>query len=154
MNKRLDAPHVRLYRWMLDSPAYLSLTCPARAVLIEIARGHDGTNKRQAGTFDSSSVGTVQHRARYRSTSLCRVAGARLYRLHDEGNIQQEGAARDRVASDVVGLRRNRGIAEQKNSRVGAAKNKTRYQNIPSRYQIRASTRHKTTSKQPHDASD
>jgi hypothetical protein len=116
MNKRLDAPHVRLYRWMLDSPAYLSLTCPARAVLIEIARGHDGTNKRQAGTFDSSSVGTVQHRARYRSTSLCRVAGARLYRLHDEGNIQQEGAARDRVASDVVGLRRNRGIAEQKNS--------------------------------------
>ena len=48
-NKRLDAPHVRLYRWMLDSPAYLSLTCPARAVLIEIARGHDGTNNGRLG---------------------------------------------------------------------------------------------------------
>ena len=32
LNKRLDAPHVRLYRWMLDSPAYLSLSCQARAV--------------------------------------------------------------------------------------------------------------------------
>jgi hypothetical protein len=30
LNKRLDAPHVRLYRWLLDSPAYLSLSCPAR----------------------------------------------------------------------------------------------------------------------------
>ena len=48
-NKRLDASHVRLYRWMLDSPAYLSLTCPARAVLIEIARGYDGTNNGRLG---------------------------------------------------------------------------------------------------------
>ena len=48
-NKRLDAPHVRLYRWMLDSQAYRSLTCPARAVLIEIARGHDGTNNGRLG---------------------------------------------------------------------------------------------------------
>jgi hypothetical protein len=37
LNKRINAPHVRFYRWMLDSPAYLSLSCPARAVLIEIA---------------------------------------------------------------------------------------------------------------------
>jgi hypothetical protein len=48
-NKRLDAPHVRLYRWMLDPPAYLSLTCPARAVLIEIARDHDGINNGRLG---------------------------------------------------------------------------------------------------------
>jgi hypothetical protein len=48
-NKRLDAPHVRLYRWMLDSPAYLSLSCAARAVLIEIARGHDGMNNGRLG---------------------------------------------------------------------------------------------------------
>ncbi len=45
-NKRLGAPTF-LYRWMLDSPA--SLTCPARAVLIEIARGHDGTNNGRLG---------------------------------------------------------------------------------------------------------
>lgn len=49
LNKRLDAPHVRLYRWLLDSPAYLSLTCQARAVLLEIARGHDGTNNGRLG---------------------------------------------------------------------------------------------------------
>jgi hypothetical protein len=32
MNKRIDAPHVRLYDWLLTSPAYLSLNCPARAM--------------------------------------------------------------------------------------------------------------------------
>src|SRR5918993_571309 len=48
-NKRLDAPHVRLYRWMLDCPAYLSLSCQARAVLLEIARSHDGTNNGRLG---------------------------------------------------------------------------------------------------------
>ena len=41
LNKLIDAPHVRLYRWLLDSPAYLSLSCPARAVLVEIARVYD-----------------------------------------------------------------------------------------------------------------
>ena len=35
MNKRIDAPHVRLYSWLLNSPAYLSLSCPARALLVE-----------------------------------------------------------------------------------------------------------------------
>jgi hypothetical protein len=49
LNKRLDAPHVRLYRWILDSSAYLSLSCQARAVLVEIARGHDGTNNGKLG---------------------------------------------------------------------------------------------------------
>ena len=67
-NKRLDAPHVRLYRWMLDSHAYLSLTCPARAVLIEIARGHDGMNNgrlglsiRRASERCNIARGTAQH---------------------------------------------------------------------------------------------
>lgn len=49
LNKRLDAPHVRLYRWLLDSPAYLSLSCPARAVLVEIARAYDGMNNGRIG---------------------------------------------------------------------------------------------------------
>jgi hypothetical protein len=48
-NKRPDAPPVPLYRWMVESPAYLSLTCSARAVLIEIARGHDGTSNGRLG---------------------------------------------------------------------------------------------------------
>jgi len=48
-NKRIVAAHVRLYWWFLDSPAYLSLSCPARAVLIEIARAYDGTNNGRIG---------------------------------------------------------------------------------------------------------
>ncbi len=47
--KRIDAPHVRLYRWLLDSPAYLSLSCQARAVLVEIVRSYDGMNNGRIG---------------------------------------------------------------------------------------------------------
>jgi hypothetical protein len=43
-NKRIDAPHVRLYDWLLTSPAYLSLSCPARALLIEVTRLYKGGN--------------------------------------------------------------------------------------------------------------
>ena len=49
LNKRINAPHVRLYRWMLTSPAYRSLSCPARAVLIEIASVYDGMNNGRLG---------------------------------------------------------------------------------------------------------
>jgi DNA-binding IclR family transcriptional regulator len=33
----------------MDSPAYLSLSCQARAVLLEIAMGHDGMNNGRTG---------------------------------------------------------------------------------------------------------
>jgi hypothetical protein len=36
---------VRLYCWLLNSPAYLSLSCPARAILVEVTR----TDGAQAG---------------------------------------------------------------------------------------------------------
>ncbi len=49
LNKRIDAHHVRLYVYMLNSPAYLSLGCPARAVLIEISRVYDGMNNGRLG---------------------------------------------------------------------------------------------------------
>lgn len=48
-NKRADAPHVQLYSWLLNSPAYLSLGCPARAVLVEITRLYNGRNNGQIG---------------------------------------------------------------------------------------------------------
>jgi hypothetical protein len=85
-NKRLDAPHVRLYRWLLESSAYLSLSCPARAVLIEIARGHDGTNNGRLG-LSIRRVRTVQYRTRDRSASPSRTSGAQFYRLHDQRRV-------------------------------------------------------------------
>jgi hypothetical protein len=33
---------VRLYGWLLNSPAYLSLSCPARAILVEVTRLYNG----------------------------------------------------------------------------------------------------------------
>jgi DNA-binding transcriptional regulator YhcF (GntR family) len=49
LNKRLGSPHVRLYDWLLNSPAYLSLSSSARAVLIEILHGYNGRNNGQIG---------------------------------------------------------------------------------------------------------
>ena len=49
-NKRIDAPHVRLYNWLLNSPAYLSLSCPARArARRNQQRLYNGRNNGQIG---------------------------------------------------------------------------------------------------------
>lgn len=41
---RRDAAHVRFYIYMLNSSAYRSLSCQARAVLTDIARRYNGSN--------------------------------------------------------------------------------------------------------------
>ncbi len=38
------AKHVRMYWWLLDSPAYRHLSCYGRALLIEIIYRHNGEN--------------------------------------------------------------------------------------------------------------
>jgi len=48
-NRRVDAPHVRLYHWLLNSSAYLSLSSQARAVLVEIAQAYNGTKNGRIG---------------------------------------------------------------------------------------------------------
>ncbi len=39
-----EARHVRLYEWELRSPAFRSLSCAARCLLLELKRRHIGTN--------------------------------------------------------------------------------------------------------------
>jgi hypothetical protein len=40
-----DGPrHVRLYHYMLDCPAYIALSLPARAALVEVKRLYNGSN--------------------------------------------------------------------------------------------------------------
>jgi hypothetical protein len=80
LNKRLDAPHVRLYRWLLESPAYLSLSCPARAVLVEIGRVYDGMNNGRLGM----SVRTLSNRCRIARGTAARA----LVELQDRGFIE------------------------------------------------------------------
>ncbi len=77
LNKRIDAPHVRLYRWLLDSPAYLSLSCPARAVLVEIVRCYDG--------FNNGRIGLSVRKAAER----CRIAPGTAKRAFEE--LQDRG---------------------------------------------------------------
>jgi len=79
-NKRIDAPHVRLYRQLLDSPAYLSLSCPARAILIEIARVYDGLNNGRLGM----SVRTLARRCHLAPATVCRA----LVVLQERGFIE------------------------------------------------------------------
>ena len=79
-NKRRDAPHVRLYRVLLDSPAYLSLSCAARAVLVEIWRTYNGTNNGRIGL----SVRRASERCR-----IARGTAARSFReLEERGFIE------------------------------------------------------------------
>ena len=80
LNKRLDASHVRLYGWMLESPAYLSLGCPARAVLVEIARVYDGMNNGRLGM----SVRTLARRCRLAPATASRA----LAELQERGFIE------------------------------------------------------------------
>lgn len=42
-----EARHVRFYEWMLASPAYRDLRPTARALLVELARLHNGKNNGQ-----------------------------------------------------------------------------------------------------------
>jgi hypothetical protein len=80
LNKRIDAKHVRLYDLMLRSPAFLSLSCPARAVLIEISRVYDGFNNGRLGM----AVRTLAERCRIARGT----AGKALRELEDRGFIE------------------------------------------------------------------
>ena len=145
-NKRIDAPHVRLYRWLLNSPAYLSLSCPARALLVEIAQGSTTAETTAARAFRSPG---------FRAMQIARGTAQRAFaELQDRGFIdcmtkgafsrKSPHASEWRLTCQTCDVRAN---WQAKSSCVGAAKNKTRYQNIPSRYQIRASVRHEMTQK-------
>src|SRR4029077_15251764 len=137
-NRRLDAPHVRLYRWLLESSAYLSLSCPARAVLLEIARGHDGTN--------NGRLGLSGRRASQRCNIARGTAQRALVELQERGFVDcMTKGAFSRKAPHATEWRLTwwscdvTGELASKKFMSWAAKNKPRYQNIPSRYQIRAS---------------
>jgi hypothetical protein len=139
-NKRIDAPHVRLYSWLLNSPAYLSLSCPARALLVEVTRLYNGRNNGQIGL----SVRTASERCH-----VARGTAARAFaELQERGFIElvTKGAfSRKAPHASEWRLTFNTcdvtGELPSKASCDGAAKNKTRYQNIPSRDQSRATHR-------------
>ena len=64
---------------MLDCPAYLSLSCQAGADLLEIARGHDGTN--------NGRLGLSVRRAADRSRIARGTAQRALVELQDRGFV-------------------------------------------------------------------
>jgi hypothetical protein len=138
---------------MLDCPAYLSLSCQARAVLLEIARGHDGTNNGRLGL-------SVR-----RASERCNIARGTAHRasaeLEERGFVDcmTKGAFSRKVphasewrltwwSCDVTGQ------LPSKKFMSWAAKNKTRYQNIPSRYQTRSTVRREIKRNWPHGAFD
>ena len=75
-----EARHVRLYHWLLNSPAYLSLSTAARAVHVEIIRLYNGSNN---GCI-ALSVRTAANRCR-----IARNTAARAFvELQDRGFIE------------------------------------------------------------------
>jgi hypothetical protein len=94
MNRRLDAPHVRFYDWLLTSPAYLSLSCPARAVLIELTRLYKGNNNGQLGLSVRRASERCNVARRNGPACLYRAPGTRLHRACDERRLQPQVASR------------------------------------------------------------
>jgi hypothetical protein len=150
-NKRADAPHVRLYGWLLNSPVYLSLSCPARALLAEITRLYNGRNNGQ--------IGLSVRRASERCNNARGTAQRAFAELQERGFVEllTKGAFSRKsphasewrltfVACDVTGELASKAFMRW------ATKNKTRYQNIPSRYQIRATHRRESGRKRSHGA--
>ena len=64
-----EAQHVRLYHWMIQSPAYLSLTPSARAVLVELCRLYNGSNNGEIGL----SVRVAAERCRISKNTAARA---------------------------------------------------------------------------------
>ena len=153
MNRRIDAPHVRFYDWLLTSPAYLSLRCPSRAVLTEVTRLYKGNN--------NGHLGLSVRRAAERCNVARGTAQRAFVELQERGFIELATKGAFSFKSPHASEWRltfhtcdKTGQLPSKAFMYGGAKNKTRYQNIPSRYQNRASVRHETTPKQPHGALD
>jgi DNA-binding transcriptional regulator YhcF (GntR family) len=108
--------------WLLTSPAYLSLSCAARALLIEITRLYKGRNNGQLGL-------SVR-----RASERCNVARGTAQRafaeLQERGfielvtKLQSQVAPRKRMATDFQDLRRDRPVAEQGIHELGPRKTK------------------------------
>jgi Helix-turn-helix domain len=58
---------IQLFRYMLDSPAYISLSLAARAALIEVTRGYDGSNN---GRIVLSARGIAERMNCCRNTAM------------------------------------------------------------------------------------
>jgi DNA-binding transcriptional regulator YhcF (GntR family) len=91
LNKRTSPHFVQLFVYMLDSAAYLSLGCAARAVLVEFGRIYDGSNNGRLGM----SIRTLARRCNIANNT----AGKALKELQDRGFIEcvQVGAFRWKV---------------------------------------------------------
>jgi hypothetical protein len=80
VNKRFDGRFVQLFVFLLNSPAYLSLSCQARAVYIEISRLYDGSNNGRLGM----SVRVLAKRCRIAPGTATKA----LAELQDRGFIE------------------------------------------------------------------
>ena len=65
--RRHDGPNfIQLFRYMLNCPAYVSLSASARAALIEVTRGYNGGNNGRIGAFGARSRHALRLSPRYR----------------------------------------------------------------------------------------
>lgn len=80
LNKRKTAHFVMLEAWLLNSAAHRSLSCPARAVLVELVLAYDG--------FNNGRIGLSVRRAAERCNIARRTAQLAFDALQDHGFIE------------------------------------------------------------------
>jgi len=133
--RRHDGPNfIQLYRYVLDCAAYVSLSASARAALIEVIRGYNGSNNGNIVL----SVRTLAKRLACNKETACHA----LQELTDKGFIEPriKGAfsvkfkratqwrLNDRRC-DATGARQSQAFLEWQDQKLPTAKSKPRSAN-------------------------
>jgi hypothetical protein len=137
--RRNRSPHgpnfIQLFRYVLDSPAYVSLSSPARSALIEVVRAYNGSNNGQI----ILSVRQLAERMRCANDTAMRA----LRELGEKGFVEPrvkgafsvkfrratEWRLNDRRC-DATGADQSQAFLKWQPSAEGQPKSKTRSQNL------------------------
>ncbi len=79
------AKHVRVYRWMLTSPAYRSLGCYARCLLVELGARYNGDNNGHIPMSVREAAGLLGCSQPTACKAFLELEGKGFIRAHEKG---------------------------------------------------------------------
>jgi hypothetical protein len=124
-------PFIQLYRYLLECPAYVSLSPYARAALIEVDRGYNGSNNGKIVL----SVRTLAHRLGCSKDTACRALQELVHKGFIEPRIKGAFRRKFRHATewrltdrrcDATGLSQSQAFLKWQSPERPPSKSKTR----------------------------
>ena len=124
-----DARHVRFYHWEMESPAFRSLSCPARCLLLEFKALYNGTNNGRIGMGVRQAARLLNRSAGHMSPIFQELEGKGFIKLRTPGTLPNgQGAANAKQAEwSLTEYGINGQPATKDFMSWGAAENKTPY---------------------------